>query len=145
MGRFIFSPEGSRILFGRMTEQPDGFWEQTLWVLATDGSVCRKVASLMGTPESRSEGRSSEPFLHFAAWDPSGRYVAYDDGKSLFVVDVDSVEQYRISLPDDFSEIALMQWSPDGRQIGIRSSRLQPELWRMENLLEEESEDNSVQ
>ena len=111
-------------------------------MISTDGSNIRKLAS--ATFKSKgSVGLVSDPdarFLHSAVWDPTGRFIAYDDSKSLFVVDVKTGEEQQISLPQDIGEVTVTQWSPDGKQIGLGGWKSRYELWAVQNLLGDESE-----
>ena len=101
---------------------------QELWVAATDGSERRKIASL-DRPGQRN-------FLHYAVWHPDGRYIAFDDNESIFVVDVETAEKHKVfSSQGRLGRIGVMQWSPDGKAIGFRAERGSPELWSVKNLL----------
>ena len=133
--RPVFSPDGAQVLLARRSAEKDNLREASLWVVSTDGSSKRKIASLTYGAEGSVGGGSHKPFLQDAVWHPSGRYVAYDDGKSLFVVNVETAEQKQMSLPKTFAGIGVMQWSPDGKQIGLVSVRLNLELWTVENFL----------
>ena len=137
--RPVFSPDGAQVLLARRSPKKDDLWEESLWVVSTDGSSKRKIASLTYRAEGSVGTGSHKPFLHSAVWHPSGRYIAYDDGKSLFVVNVETAEQKQMSLPKTFAGIGVMQWSPDGKQIGLRTRELHLEFWSLQNLLGEES------
>lgn len=134
----FFSPDGSQVLLGRRSrETPKGPWKGDLWVLATDGSGGRLLASI---PEVGAVAGGATPAeyrgLGFAVWDPSGRRIAYDDLNSVSVVDVKTGEQWKMPIPPEFKGVSLQQWAPDGKGIvvglGIGSS---VELWAVENPL----------
>ena len=86
--------------------------------------------------------RSEEKLLE--SWKEIAGYLkrdvrAYGDGHSLFVVNVETADQKKISLPKNFAGSGVMQWSPDGKQIGLRTRETHLGFWSLQNLLGEES------
>jgi len=106
--------------------------EDSLWVIAADGSNPRRLVSL----SSKGKLTDFRP-LHYAVWDPSGRYIAYEDRPSLMIVDVDTAEKRPVPLPESFDSVSVLWW-PDGTQIGVLSDVTNFELWTIENLLADE-------
>lgn len=53
----------------------------------------------------------------------------------LFVVDVETSEQYEIALPPGIEGLEVKDWSPDGRWIGIVNAAGSYELLVIENAL----------
>jgi len=92
----LFSPDGSRIVFGRCHGICD------IVVINADGSGERTILN-DGFP---------------GAWSPDGNriVVAWDDG--LYVINADGSGLVRVLGPDFVTD-----WSPDGRQLMIVSNR----------------------
>ena len=116
-----YSTHGTHALFGTMNGE--------IWVVAVDGSSKRKVATVHTDDQQGT-------YLRYAVWHPEGRYIAYDDRKSIHVVNVQTGES-RVVLPAGVSpgSLGITQWSPDGKFIGYRAESVHPELWTVKNLL----------
>ena len=130
--RPVLSPDGSRALFAT------GPWARgrnELWVVSTDGSDLRRLATVTFDPEGPAGGGSHKPFLHAAFWSPNGRFIAYDDSQSLFIIDVETRKQREIPPPPGFEGLGVVDWSPDGKQISYSSGVHTSELWVVRNLL----------
>jgi Tol biopolymer transport system component len=128
--RPVLSPDGTRALFASW----DGATND-LWVVSTDGSDLRRLATVTFDPEGAVGGGSGKPFLHAAVWSPNGRFIAYDDSLSLFIVDVETRKQREIRPSQGFEGVGVMDWSPDGKQIGHSNWAHTSELWVVRNLL----------
>jgi hypothetical protein len=130
------SPHGDHVLYGRQADlatnqsTPDA---GALWVVGRDGTGARKLASLQS--------------IWSAGWGPSGRFIAYtgtvDSATTVLrVVEVATGVQHNISLPerrakpvrDSGGGVLLMEWSPDGKFIGIVVSETLWEFWAVQGL-----------
>jgi len=129
--RPVLSPDGKHVLFGRQTF--DDASDDSLWIISTDGTGLRKLASVQAIPSK--DGQGFETALQSAVWSPSGRHVAYEDSQSLFVVNVETGAQRELSLPPELGWLAVQQWAPDGKSIAIGTQRARHELWSIRNLV----------
>jgi len=109
------------------------FGKGSLWVISTDGSSQHEIASTTYDPEDTSSPR----FLRFAVWNPKGQEVAYDVGKALFVVKVETGEHRQVYESQALTGIRVVQWFSDGSEIAFLGSVVQPELWKLQDLLGE--------
>jgi len=114
-----FSPQGDRVLYGR---QDNG---GTLWVVGSDGT------------DSRMLGRVS--LIWFAAWDPTGRFIAYtgsDGGRAVLrVVDVGTGTVRDLAVPNPQADmLRVTDWSRDGRFIGLLGGEARWEYWQVQGL-----------
>lgn len=126
-----FSPSGSRILFGRVrpVEGPEEGRIVSLWIIGTDGSTPEQVAS-------KKVGPGPKPYVWSSVWHPSGSYIAYDYGMSVYVVDLQLHKEHEIAVPAKGANILRVRsWSPDGKQIAIHKAQSSPELWVLRNLM----------
>jgi Tol biopolymer transport system component len=130
-GQPLFSPDGTQILFHRIRLN-EAFQEpqETLWIVSTDGSEPRKVASARLIPK--------------AVWDQSGQFIAYQEldasfeQGSLVVLSLETGAKHEVlSLPKEQGETLLKSWSPDGRWIAFTRSAGGWEYWVIEDLLGE--------
>jgi Tol biopolymer transport system component len=131
-GQPLFSPDGTQILFHRlrMDEAFQEPVEETLWVVSTDGSEPRKVASARLIPK--------------AVWYRSGRFIAYQEldasleQGSLVVLSLETGAKHEVlSLSNEWGEVLLKTWSPDGRWIAITRETGGWEYWVIQDLLGE--------
>jgi Tol biopolymer transport system component len=131
--RFVrpqLSPDGSLVLFGTRQHEIGGRdFRYQLWVTAADGSgEPRRIAFAYHIP--------------FASWNATGTHVAYSTWEkdmlgpgSLNVVQVDTGERHEIPLPPGLDGPGVVDWSPDGRWIGLVSTSGSHELLVIENAL----------
>ncbi|MFC6827170.1 S9 family peptidase [Halopelagius fulvigenes] len=109
------SPDGDRVAFVRKVPKDDESYEQTVYLVPTDG-----------TGEARrftvAEGVDSKP-----RWSPSGDRLAFvstrgadDDRPQLWVLPVSGGEAERVTdVPGGVGNVA---WSPDGSKIAFQQS-----------------------
>ncbi len=124
-GRPVYSPDGSQVLFATLRD---------LWTVAVDGSGKRKIAT---AGEIEYADATGGHLIQQAFWHPEGKFVVYDNWADLFIVNVETGEQHKLSFPKDrFEGVRLNQWSPDGKHIAFRAERGSgPSLWTVKNLL----------
>jgi serine/threonine protein kinase len=124
--RPVYSPDGSQVLFATLPGD--------LWAAAADGSGKRKIATAGGMEFADETGGH---LIQRASWHPEGKLVVYDNWSDLFVVNVETGEQYKISFPENrFQGLCVKQWSPDGKHIAFCGGRgTGPALWTVKNLL----------
>jgi Tol biopolymer transport system component len=138
LSRFVrpqLSPDGSMVLFGTrgtLGRHTGGRnFPYQLWVTAADGSgEPRRIASAYHIP--------------FGTWNSAGTHVAYstwEDGQqgpgSVYLVEVETGETHEIPLPTGLDGPGVLDWSPDGRWIGLVSTSGSTELLVIENALED--------
>jgi Tol biopolymer transport system component/PKD repeat protein len=92
----MFSPDGSRITFGRCLSTCD------IVVINADGSGERTILN-DGFP---------------GAWSPDGNRIVLGRGDGIFIINADGSGLVRVLEPDFVTD-----WSPDGRQLMIVSGR----------------------
>ena len=119
-----WSPDGSRILFlsGDAVE---------FFVMDPDGGTPRSVASLgargghvlfPGASEQQDSGSDDDPLKMIdaisqeAVWSPDGSRIAYNDGRSLYVINSDGSNSQRVVVAR-CGVIPSPVWSPDGTRI----------------------------
>ena len=119
-----WSPDGSRILFlsGDAAE---------FFVMDPDGGTPRSVASLgargghvlsPGVSEQQSTDGVDDPLKMIdaisqeAVWSPDGSRIAYNDGRSLYVLNADGSNSQRVVVAR-CGVIPSPVWSPDGTRI----------------------------
>ena len=125
-----FSPRGDRVLYGRQDDlgNPNtGPWMGTLWVASSDGTGTRRLGTVN--------------LIWFAAWDPTGRFIAYTGSDSsravLRIVDVASGAERNVPVPNPRADLLrVTDWSPDGRLIGFVGGEARWEYWVVQDLLE---------
>jgi Tol biopolymer transport system component len=130
-GQPLFSPDGTQILFHRIgLDEALQVRQETLWIVSTDGSEPRKVASARLIPK--------------AVWHRSGRFIAYQEVDtrleqgSLVVLSLETGAKHEVlSLSNEQGEALLKSWSPDGRWIAFTQSAGGWEYWVIEDLLGE--------
>ena len=100
-----YSPDGTRIVFGRTGPNHECTTASGLFVVGADGGVPQRI-----TPHGWCDDDGS--------WSPDGRWIAFEHRGSLFVVHPDGSDLTKIPLAvgsrafgGDFS------WSPDGQQL----------------------------
>jgi len=127
MLRSQFSPSGDRVLFGRQAAPAPAGSGGSLWVVNSDGSQLRKIASAA--------------VINTAVWDPRGERVAYvaTGGARKYVlrvVELATGAQHDLPLPDGFDDVVVRDWSRDGKFIGVIGNRARWEYWVVERLLD---------
>ena len=123
------SPRGDQMLFGRQGDAG------ALWVVGTDGLGARRLASV----ES----------IWSAVLDPSGRFIAFtgtvDSATTVLrVVEVATGAVHDVPLPsrairpvrDPGATFSAVDWSRDGKFIGIVASEDRWEFWALQGLRE---------
>ena len=115
-GQPSFSPTGEHILYiSQELESPAA----TLWVATADGSERGAVAE--------------SPGIQAPIWDPTGRMIAFIAGyedHSLRVVNWRDGREHDIAGVEDVAPWWLMDWSPDGRWLAVRTVVGRTEVWR---------------
>lgn len=109
-----YSPDGTRILFGRLVpSEPEihpGYLYQ-VFVMDADGTNVTKLSSGYGSD-------------HEPAWSPDGHRIAfssYRDGQGhIYVMNADGSNVVRLT--DDTGEDSCPAWSPDGSRIAFIST-----------------------
>jgi hypothetical protein len=98
-----YSPDGSRIVFGR--ENPPT-QQIGLFVVNANGSDLHQISAW-------------QPDFGTASWSPDGRWILTDNGQGeLYVVRPDGTDLHPISLQVSSGHAAFQpSWSPDGRRI----------------------------
>ncbi len=94
-----WSPDGSQIIFEYATG-PD---QASIWVIDVDGSSPQNLTpnlSLARAPK----------------WSPDGQFIAFSDGKDLWVMNADGSSQHQLSSGFQYVD-TLFQWSPDSQFI----------------------------
>jgi Tol biopolymer transport system component len=114
-----WSPDGKRIVFARIA-YPEGRPIPSVWVMNSDGTGARKIAS-----------GASDP-----AWSPDGEHIAMATGRDgfgqtcfggcqpndeIYVVDPNGKSPKRLT--KDKGEDTSPAWSPDGKEIAFVSDR----------------------
>ena len=132
MGFPELSPKGDRALIirkGEATPECGGANGFSLWVVASDSSATRRIASAWG--------------ISTAVWDPTGRFIAYlaqtDSGvhtRDLRFVDATSGDQMGNVLLGESTGVRLTDWSGDGRHVGFYTTEPWREYWVIGNLQE---------
>jgi hypothetical protein len=102
---WAWSPVGARLAYARIDGDPD-----ELFVI--DPSDGRRTS--LGTVDGRLTD-DQLPKTSALEWSPDRTRIAYADGGSIYVVDVDGGE--RSLLADSFVDVIDIVWSPDGTQI----------------------------
>lgn len=99
-----YSPDGSRIVFGRENPPTQQFG---LFVVNANGSDLHQISAW-------------QPDFGTASWSPDGRWILTDNGQGeLYVVRPDGTDLHPISLHVGSGHVAAFQpsWSPDGKRI----------------------------
>jgi Tol biopolymer transport system component len=126
---FGYSPDGSRILFNRVSD----FFPHALYAVNPDGTGLLRLSP----PELSVVDNESYDVIS-ADWSPSGSQVAFAGkwrsgngngrGTALYIVNADGTGLRQITPSGLGAESA--QWSPDGRQIAFSSNRRgDPQVW----------------
>ena len=116
-----YSPDGSRILFARVSDSEPS----AEYVVKTDGTgLVRLSPASLWTAD----------FVRTADWSPDGTQVVFASAvesgghPGLYVVNADGTELHQIASPDVGGPTA--QWSPDGQWIASSTClRCQPQLF----------------
>lgn len=100
-----WSPDGKRIAFvSNRLDTP------TLWVMDAMGLESRRIGEL--------------EFVSRPTWSPDGEHLVVTANRQVFVVDLDTEEERRVSLPEEDARHPV--WSPDGTRIAYTSDRFGP-------------------
>lgn len=130
--RSQLSPRGDKVLFGRQSNAGTGAYDPTagtLWVVDTDGANLRGVGSPISMVTS-------------AVWDPSGRFIAYsglEDSTTtvLRVVELATGVEHEFQVPvSKASLLRVVDWSADGKYIGVVLPEFRAEYWVVQGLLD---------
>lgn len=129
------SPGGERVAFVRKVPKDDESYEQTVYVVPTDGEDDAEDTSAGDRPRSGddsrrftvAEGVDSQP-----RWSPSGDRLAFvstrgadDERPQLWVLPVSGGEAERVTdVPGGVDNVA---WSPDGSKIAFQQSTTESE------------------
>jgi Tol biopolymer transport system component len=141
--RPVWSPDGTRILFGRATQDTTGDANITV----NDASDIY-LLDLTKREERRLTDTPDHEDFNFA-WSPDGEWIAFasvrtdvngdglinlDDSQDLFLIRPDGSEETRLDL--EGRPVFSPSWSPDGRFILIRVvvEGGQSELWRYDTV-----------
>ncbi len=124
------SQRGDRVLFARRPPDsyPNGSALETLWVVDGDGTGLRQVARIT--------------MFVSAVWDPSGRFIAYSGLKDstttvLRVLELATGTEHDFRVPvSKPSLLKVVDWSADGRYIGVVSPEERVEYWVVQGLLD---------
>ncbi len=124
---FGYSPDGSRILFNRVSD----FFPHALYSVNPDGTGLLRLSP----PELSVVDNESYDVIS-ADWSPDGSQVTFaakwrsghGRGTALYIVNADGTGLRQITPSGLGAESA--QWSPDGRQIAFSSNRrANPQVW----------------
>jgi Tol biopolymer transport system component len=110
----VFSPDGTRIVFGRITGvTPQGNQLEALYVMSTDGTRLRQIVA----PRAG---------LEHPDWSPDGRLISFNiapeaadapESGSVLVVRPDGGTPRVLRAPTSQLRFFKPVWSPDGRQL----------------------------
>jgi Tol biopolymer transport system component len=124
---FGYSPDGSRILFNRVSD----FFPHVLYSVNPDGTGLLRLS-----PPDLSVVDNESYDVISADWSPDGSQVAFaaawrdgrGRGTALYTVGADGLDLHQIT-PSGVGVLSA-QWSPDGRQIAFTSKgRADPQVW----------------
>jgi hypothetical protein len=108
-----FSPDGTRLVFGRIDPSRPAKANVALFVVNVDRTGLRRT-TLWGLPFFEYAGR----------WSPDGKTILFDDQKSLYVVHPDGSGLAKIPLATrSFSRLQNPTGRPKARTSSFRSSR----------------------
>lgn len=109
----VFSPDGTRIAFGRIVgDSPEGQLE-ALYVVGADGTGLREVVP-------------ARPGLEHPDWSPDGRSLTFDIGPetpgtphagAIMSVRPDGTGLHVLRAPTETLRFFKARWSPDGKQL----------------------------
>jgi Tol biopolymer transport system component len=127
------SPRGDQIFYALQRAATTGGHPApdagSIWVIDAAGSGAHKVATA--------------PHIVSAAWDPSGRHIAYtaegvgvDNATVVRVVEVATGRINEIPVEKTNDRIAITDWSRDGRRIGLVRFKNWWEYWAVQGLQE---------
>jgi len=120
------SPDGERLVFGIRDPKTN---EESLWIMPSSGGEARKFL------QPRKSGR-----IRAIAWTPDGEYVLFTKGEkkgtSLWRISPKGGDT--LKLWQSKKQLSGLSVHPDGRQIAFYTTKIDTEIWVMENFLPSE-------
>ncbi len=123
-----WSPDGSQFVFISPCRQRSDFFEtfytdSSLYVMNMDGLGIKQLTKIPGS--------DFDP-----AWSPDGKRIAFtslrDGNKQIYVLDVDTLVESRLTKPDVNVENSQPVWSPQGDQFAYLVKRVDTyQVWTM--------------
>ena len=123
-----WSPDGSQFVFISPCRQRSDFFEKpytdsSLYVMNMDGFSIKQLTKFPGS--------DFDP-----AWSPDGKHIAFtslrDGNKQIYILDVDSLVESRLTKPDVNVENSQPVWSPQGDKIAYLVKRVETyQVWTM--------------
>lgn len=103
-----WSPDGKRIAFAREYRDPEGVWQEEIWIMNSDGSKQAQIQPLSGgRPYFMQDGR----ILFHSKTETSKICITNSDGSNIITLTNNTAEDWEPKV------------SPDGKQITFISDR----------------------
>ena len=104
-----WSPDGTRLFFGRTDPHRRSAWNTAFFVVNVDGSGLKRITPWLLPDSAR---------IDEGSWSPDGQWILYDRDTQIHVVHPDGSGDHQIEIDGGDQAIALYpDWSPDGRWI----------------------------